>query len=279
MRLSRVSAGTDIFWCLCSEDGISARRIRGAFDEWAPAVTAGGGEAALQLDAEALPVSALRFLAPVEKTARIVVAGANYSKHLTEFGVPQVSSPFAFLKAQNALIGASDPIRYPPLTEQLDYEVELVAVIGSGTIDMDNPYNSVLGWTVGNDVSARDLQHSGPKGIGMDLFAAKSQDRSTPVGPWIVTRDEFPADATPALRMTTKVNGEIRQDGNTGDMTFKADEIIRFVQQRSSFGVGDLLFTGTPDGVAQGSGKFLQRGDLVEAEIESIGALKNRIEG
>jgi 2-keto-4-pentenoate hydratase/2-oxohepta-3-ene-1,7-dioic acid hydratase in catechol pathway len=209
--------------------------------------------------------------------ARVVVAGANYAKHLTEFGVPQVSAPFAFLKANGALIGAYEDIRYPPLTEKLDYEVELVAVLGSADIDLDHPYKSVLGWTVGNDVSARDLQRSGPAGIGMDLFAAKSQDRSTPVGPWVVTRDEFGPDATPACRMTTRVNGEVRQDANTADMTFKVDEIIRFVHQRSSFGPGDLLFTGTPDGVADGSGKFLKVGDVVEAEIETIGLLRNTV--
>ncbi|MDP1465798.1 fumarylacetoacetate hydrolase family protein, partial [Klebsiella pneumoniae] len=83
-------------------------------------------------------------------------------------------------------------MRYPPLTDELDHEVELVAVIGAESVDRDDPLSSVLGYTVGNDVSARDLQRSGPPGVGMDLFAAKSQDRSTGLGPWIVTRDEFP---------------------------------------------------------------------------------------
>src|SRR5690554_7937813 len=96
----------------------------------------------------------------------------------------------------------------------MDHEVELVAVIGSSQIDLQNPLACVLGYTVGNDVSARDLQRSGPKGIGMDLFSAKSQDRTTGVGPWIVTKDEFP-QGSPKLRLTLAVNGEVRQDGTT----------------------------------------------------------------
>ena len=277
MHLARVSNGREEFWCRREETGNSVRRIGASFRDWAPAITSGGGLDDLQLTGSPLATDELRFLPPFDPQARVVVAGANYSKHLTEFGVPQVQSPFAFLKANGALIGAHDDIRYPPLTEKLDYEVELVAVIGTDRVNLNNPYKSVLGWTVGNDVSARDLQRSGPKGIGMDLFAAKSQDRSTPVGPWIVTRDEFPVDATPVCRMMTRVNGEIRQDASTGDMTFKVDEIIRFVQQRSSFGIGDLLFTGTPDGVADGSGKFLKPGDVVEAEIEGVGLLRNTV--
>ncbi|MNN39204.1 Ureidoglycolate lyase [compost metagenome] len=132
----------------------------------------------------------------------------------------------------------------------------------------------MLGYTVGNDVSARDLQRSGPAGIGMDLFAAKSQDRTTGVGPWIVTKDEFPA-GSPALRLTLKVNDEIRQDGSTSEMTWDVGQLIRFVQRRSSFGCGDILFTGSPAGVGMGTGLFLNPGDVVEATIEGIGTLRN----
>ncbi|HEX8603357.1 MAG TPA: fumarylacetoacetate hydrolase family protein, partial [Pseudoduganella sp.] len=134
--------------------------------------------------------------------------------------------------------------------------------------------NAVLGYTVGNDVSARDLQRSGPAGIGMDLFAAKSQDRSTGVGPWIVTREEFPS-GSPQLRLTLKVNGQLRQDSNTSEMTWDVGQLVRFVEARSSFAAGDILFTGSPAGVGQGTGLFLQPGDVVEAGVEGIGAICN----
>ena len=128
MHLARVQHGEDIFWCVGEADQTSARRISAAFSDWAPAVTAGAGLAALGCVDAPIPVEDLTFLAPHDPLARVVVAGANYSKHLTEFGVPQVSAPFAFLKANGALIGAHEDIRYPPLTEKLDYEVELVDI-------------------------------------------------------------------------------------------------------------------------------------------------------
>ena len=134
-------------------------------------------------------------------------------------------SPIAFLKSGRALIGANDQIHHSPLTTQLDYEVELVAVIGLPIADRDNPIPSVLGYTVGNDVSARDLQRSG---IGFDLFSSKSLDKTTGLGPWIVTRDEF-GDGTPDIGMKLTVNGEVRQNARTGEMTWKLDVILPYV--------------------------------------------------
>ena len=276
MKLARCTDGGDPFWALVNPDADTARPLVGGVSEWGPGVTRGDGENALTFEGPPRALSSLRLLAPCANTSKVVIAGANYSKHLVEFGVAAPAQPIAFLKAYGALIGAEDPIRYPPLTEQLDYECELVVVIGDDRIDLSDPLASVLGYTAGNDVSARDLQRSGPPGIGMDLYAAKSQDRATPVGPWIVTRDEFPA-GSPALRLSTAVNGEIRQDGTTADMTWDVAELIRFVQQRVSFGVGDLLFTGTPEGVAQGSGRYLNPGDLVEVTLEGVGTLRNRV--
>ena len=276
MKLARCTDGGGPFWALVDPDADTARPLAGGVSDWGPGVTRGGGQSALTFEGPARVLSSLRLLAPCDNTSKVVIAGANYSKHLVEFGVAAPTQPIAFLKAYGALIGAEDPIRYPPLTEQLDYECELVVVIGDDRIDLSDPLASVLGYTAGNDVSARDLQRSGPPGIGMDLYAAKSQDRATPVGPWIVTRDEFPA-GSPALRLSTAVNGEIRQDGTTADMTWDVAELIRFVQQRVSFGVGDLLFTGTPEGVAQGSGRYLNPGDLVEVTLEGVGTLRNRV--
>ena len=276
MKLARCTDGGAPFWAVVEPETDTARPIRGGVADWGPAVTRGDGEAALTFQGPARLLSALRLLAPCDNTSKVVIAGANYSKHLVEFGVAAPAQPIAFLKAYGALIGANDPIRYPPLTEQLDYECELVVVIGDDAVDLNDPLASVLGYTAGNDVSARDLQRSGPPGIGMDLYAAKSQDRATPVGPWIVTRDEFPT-GSPALKLSTTINGEVRQDGTTADMTWDVAELIRFVQPRVSFGIGDLLFTGTPEGVGQGSGRYLNPGDFVEVTLEGIGTLRNLI--
>ena len=220
-------------------------------------------------------LASVRLLPPVTRSNRVVVAGANYAKHLAaDFGIKSHHQPIAFLKAFGAMIGANDPIRYPPLTQELDHEVELVAVIGAERVDRDDPLSSVLGYTVGNDVSARDLQRSGPPGVGMDLFAAKSADQTTGLGPWIVTRDEF-GPGSPKLRLLLRVNGELRQDGDTADMTWDVGYLVKFVDERSRFECGDVMFTGSPAGTAQGSGKFLKPGDLVEAEIPGIGTLRN----
>lgn len=264
-----------LFWVVVDFERDEVYAIAGEFSSWAPAVARGAGISALRLSGSALPLSKVRLLPPIDPVNRVVVAGANYAKHLAEdFGLASPPQPVAFLKAYGALIGAHDPIRYPPLTEELDHEVELVAVIGSAEIDLEDPLACVLGYTVGNDVSARDLQRSGPAGIGMDLFAAKSQDRTTGLGPWIVTKDEFPV-GSPKLRLTLKVNGEIRQDGSTAEMTWDVGQLVRFVQQRSSFACGDVLFTGSPAGVGMGTGLFLNPGDVVEATIEGIGTLRN----
>jgi 2-keto-4-pentenoate hydratase/2-oxohepta-3-ene-1,7-dioic acid hydratase in catechol pathway len=274
VKLARCCDGSATFWGVVDLSADVVRPIEGAFEEWAPLVTRGQSDL-LRLGASVRSLSRVRLLPPIERTNRVVVAGANYSKHLAaDFGIKSHHQPIAFLKAYGALIGAQDDIRYPPLTNELDHEVELVAVIGATSVDRQQPLSSVLGYTVGNDVSARDLQRSGPPGIGMDLFAAKSQDQTTGLGPWIVTRDEFPA-GSPKLRLTLKVNGELRQDGSTAEMTWDVAELIRFVDERSAFECGDVLFTGTPAGTGHGSGRFLQPGDVVEATIESIGTLHN----
>jgi 2-keto-4-pentenoate hydratase/2-oxohepta-3-ene-1,7-dioic acid hydratase in catechol pathway len=275
LKLARCQEGEAVFWGIVDAASGTVRPIDGPFDLWAPRITAGEGSSALELKPTARPLSAVRLLPPIEKSKRVVVAGANYAKHLAgDFGLKSHYQPIAFLKAYGALIGASDELRYPPLTSELDYEVELVAVIGASAVDRKEPLRSVLGYTVGNDVSARDLQRSGPPGVGMDLFAAKSQDKTTGLGPWIVTCDEFPA-GSPKLRMTLKVNGETRQDGSTEEMTWDVGELVRFVDERSSFECGDVLFTGTPAGTGHATGRFLVSGDVIEATIEGIGTLRN----
>ncbi len=275
MKLARCTDGGAPFWALLDSVKHEITEIEGDITDWGPAVTRGEGQAALRLIGVPRSIGSVRLLPPIAKTNRVIVAGANYAKHLaSDFKLGSHSQPIAFLKAYGALIGAHDPIRYPPLTSELDHEVELVAVIGAERVDRNNPLASVLGYTVGNDVSSRDLQRSGPPGIGMDLLAAKSQDRTTGLGPWIVTKDEFGPDS-PKLRLTLKVNGELRQDGNTAEMTWDVGHLVKFVDERTSFECGDVMFTGSPAGTGQGSGKFLQPGDVVEASVEGIGTLRN----
>jgi len=282
MKIARCIGNGAPFWALVDSEAGTLREIAGAFASWGPALTCAIAAGRAEEGREALPLTGavrqlaqVRLLAPVEPVNRVVVAGANYAKHLAgDFGLKSPAQPIAFLKAYGALIGAHDPIRYPPLTSELDHEVELVVVLGDAPVDLENPLAAVLGYTVGNDVSARDLQRSGPAGIGMDLFAAKSQDRSTGVGPWIVTRDEFPA-GSPQLRLSLKVNGQTRQDSTTAEMTWDVAQLLRFVEQRSSFAAGDIMFTGSPAGVGQGTGLYLNPGDVVEAAVEGIGTISN----
>lgn len=276
MKLARCTDGGAPFWGVVDVERGELRPIAGDIGDWGPALTRGEGEAALRFDGPVRALATVRLLPPVAKCNRVVVAGANYAKHLAaDFGLKTHSQPIAFLKAHGALIGANDALRYPPLTQELDHEVELVAVIGD-TVNRKDPLASVLGYTVGNDVSARDLQRSGPPGVGMDLFAAKSADQTTGVGPWIVTRDEF-GPGSPKLKLLLRVNGELRQDGDTADMTWDVAHLVKFVDERSRFECGDILFTGSPAGTAQGSGRFLKVGDVVEAEIPGIGTLRNVI--
>ena len=274
MKLARcIKPGNGPFWAVADSDTETLRPISGNFHDWAPLITNGAGEEALSFTGETLSFADIRFLPPIEKTNKVVIAGANYGKHLDEFGVDRPKQPVAFLKSYGALIGAHDDIRYPPTTEKLDYEVEMVVVIGSA-VTPGHPMKSVLGFTVGNDVSARDIQRDGAKGIGMDLFGAKSQDLTTGTGPWIVTKDEFPA-GSPILGLTLTVNDKIRQNGSTGDMLWNVGELIEFANARSSFECGDILFTGTPEGVADATGDYLQPGDIVEATVDGIGTLRN----
>lgn len=275
MKIARCTDGGAPFWALVDTERGELRPIEGGVPDWGPAVTRGEGDSALRFTGAVLALDSVKLLPPIEKTNRVVVAGANYAKHLaTDFGIKSHSQPIAFLKAYGALIGANDELCYPPLTEELDHEVELVAVIGD-VVDHQNPIACVLGYTVGNDVSSRDLQRSGPPGVGMDLFAAKSGDKTTGLGPWIVTRDEFAFEGKLSLSLLLRVNGELRQEGNTAEMTWDVAELVKFVDERSSFETGDVMFTGSPAGTAQGTGKFLKLGDVVEAEIPSIGILRN----
>ncbi|WP_404477597.1 fumarylacetoacetate hydrolase family protein [Novosphingobium sp. BL-52-GroH] len=272
MKLCRVFAEGAPFWGIARDSG-QVDLIDGPLEAWAPDLVASRFTRSPPLTGQSVPLDGAGLLAPIDRVNKVVIAGANYRKHVAEFGLDADTPPVAFLKPYDALTGPHDAIRYPPVTAQLDYEVELVAVVGRLLAEAPTPGEAILGYTIGNDVSARDLQKGTP-GIGMDFLGGKGLDATTPVGPWIVTRDEF-GDASPDLRMTLSVNGEGRQDGRSCEMTFDVPRLLAFVNTRTTMRPGDILFTGTPTGVGQASGRFLQDGDRIEASIEGIGTQRN----
>lgn len=262
------------FWAVVDIDAGSATPLVGGLADWAPALTTDPAPR----PAVAGPPHALEdlhALAPVDETSKVIAAGATYAKHIAGLGLQMPKQPAAFIKPVQSLVGPEDEISYPPVTEQLDYEGELVVVVGAVDLDRADPLRSVLGYTVGNEVSARDLQFGGSV-TGMDVFSGKALDRTSPIGPWIVTRDEF-GDDSPDLALTVTVDGETRQDDRTGSLVWGVDELLRWVDTRSSLHAGDLLFTGTPAGVGHEDGRYLRPGQTVSVEIERVGKLTNEV--
>jgi 2-keto-4-pentenoate hydratase/2-oxohepta-3-ene-1,7-dioic acid hydratase in catechol pathway len=215
-----------------------------------------------------------RLLAPVEP-GKIVAIGLNYMDHIRESGVEPPKVPLVFAKFPSSVTGPADPIRIPrELAQRVDWEVELAVVIGSRARDVgpEEALGHVDGYTVANDVSARDLQFSDGQWV-----RGKSLDTFCPLGPVLVTADEIPDPQ--ALRLTTRVNGELMQDATTDLMVFDVATLISFCSRSFTLEPGDVLLTGTP----WGCGEFMEPrrslapGDVVECEIEGIGALRNPV--
>jgi 2-keto-4-pentenoate hydratase/2-oxohepta-3-ene-1,7-dioic acid hydratase in catechol pathway len=212
--------------------------------------------------------------APVARPRKDVVClGQNYAAHAAESGNPPPPAPIYFTKPPTSVIGHWQPIPYPRgLTTRLDWEVELGVVIGAGGRDIGEPsaLDHVFGYTVFNDVSARDLQFRTSQ-----WFKGKALDGSCPMGPVIVTGDEIPDPQQ--LRLRLSVNGVLKQDSNTADMIFSVARIISDLSAGMTLEPGDCISTGTPQGVGDGRKppEYLQPGDRVEAEVERIGVLAN----
>ena len=262
-------------WAALDDEGQSLRRIMAPFDEWARAFHERGVEA-LDLASRVEALTEVRLLAPVDERARIFGVGLNYLTHLTRLGRSKPPPhTIGYIKPQSAIVGPGDKIAYPPVTSQLDFEIELVAVVARPLGEEAQASACLLGYTIGNDISARDAG----KRLGvLDVFTQKALDRTAPVGPWITTLDEFGGPGQPQIDMVLRVNGEERQRDNTASMLFPIDEILNFVDARISLRTGDLLFTGSTAGVGLEDGRFLQPGDLLEGTIERIGTLSNRID-
>jgi acylpyruvate hydrolase len=218
--------------------------------------------------------------APVPRPGALISAGKNFSDHVAEMSSRKgPSAPVAFLKLPGTVIGPDDDIPYPPEVKNLDYEVELAVVIGKHCVDVsqEESLDYVAGYAAFNDISARDVIRAENK-FGIHLMG-KSFPGFAPMGPYLVTADEIPDAQNLKLRLS--VNGERRQDSNLSYMIFKIRDMIAYWSQMG-LNPGDVLTTGTPRGVAAGRKPdqtpwWLKPGDLVEAEVETIGCLRNRI--
>jgi 2-keto-4-pentenoate hydratase/2-oxohepta-3-ene-1,7-dioic acid hydratase in catechol pathway len=241
----------------------------------------------LGADAE-FDLASVRLLAPIPVPARnILCVGKNYVEHSSEFarsgydasskGTDLPDRPIIFTKAPSAVVGPTDPVdRHAGLTAELDYEAELAVVIGRGGrgITREQAYQHVFGYTVLNDVTARDLQRDHKQ-----WFLGKSLDTFCPLGPSIVTADEIPPEQVPALELECRVNGELRQKARVADLIFDIPTLIETLSAGITLQPGDIIATGTPAGVALGftPPRFLAAGDVVEVTISRLGTLRNRI--
>ncbi|MGC2109237.1 MAG: fumarylacetoacetate hydrolase family protein [Candidatus Korobacteraceae bacterium] len=214
----------------------------------------------------AILLSAVRLLAPVEPT-KIVCIGRNYREHAKELNHPIPTEPLFFLKPPSSLIGPEEEIRRPTdLSQRVDYEGELGVVIGEHCHrlkESDDVRRYLLGYTCVNDVTARDLQDKDGQ-----WTRAKGFDTFCPVGPVVAEG----LDSWKGVRVQTRVNGELRQNGTTSDFLFPLDVLIRFISQVMTLEPGDLIATGTPVGVSP-----LNAGDVVEVTVEGVGALRNPV--
>ena len=222
----------------------------------------------------------LQLLAPLDQPPGNVIAiGRNYQKHAEEtahLDGHEPSPPTVFTKAITSLTEPfADIVIDPSVSDKLDWEVELAILIRKAGVNIkrERARDHVFGYTVLNDVTARDIQST----WGGQYFKGKSLDRSCPTGPWVVTKDEI--ENPQALNLLLRVNGTVKQDGNTGDMIYPVDAIIEWVSKGMTLLPGAIIASGTPDGVgfARTPPEFLQPGDVMETEVEGIGTLQNRI--
>jgi len=227
---------------------------------------------------ESHPAASVHLGPPVDDGASVYLVGANYKKHAEEAGLDVPASPVIFMKPTTALVGPHDPIQLPLISSEMDYEGELAVMIGREAcrVRKEDAPRYVAGLTVVNDVTARDLQWVmlGKNRI-VDWLSSKALDRSTPVGPGIASRT-VAADPH-KLRLTTDLNGQRMQDGETSMMVFSIWQLIEFLSARVTLRPGDVLSTGTPVGVGGFRKIFLKAGDRLRIEVEHVGVLDNPV--
>jgi acylpyruvate hydrolase len=220
------------------------------------------------------PLDISRLNPPVTAPGKILAVGLNYAAHAAEQNLQPPEFPLIFSKNVTALIGPEDDIVLPRISNMVDYEAELAVVIGkeARSVSADRAFDYVAGYTIMNDVTARDLQKN-----ERQWTRAKGLDTFAPCGPWLVTRDEIPDPHS--LDIELRVNGELRQSSNTNDLIFDVPRIIEFVSQDLTLKPGDIISTGTPSGVGvyRQPPVFLKGGEKIEITIGKIGVLTNSV--
>jgi 2-keto-4-pentenoate hydratase/2-oxohepta-3-ene-1,7-dioic acid hydratase in catechol pathway len=257
VRIARFTTGDDPRYALVEGDPGSEQLVVLTGDPIYTPVQPTGEQVPLDDDR-------VRLLAPVIPRSKIIGVGRNYAAHAAEMGNDLPTAPLLFLKPNTSVIGPDDPIVLPTWTEHVDHEAELAVVIGKVTKDVspEHALGQVFGFTVANDVTARDIQRTD------DQWArAKGFDTSCPIGPWVV-----PGLDVDDLAVRARVNGEVRQDGRTSQLIFDVAYLISYVSEVFTLLPGDVILTGTPAGV----GPIVDR-DVVECEIEDIGTLRNPV--
>ena len=281
MKLARFDYGGVPHLCLVDGEMVVDLTLGGLSFPTMMALIAAGGDGLVEAQAVArvaprVSLSDVRLIAPLERPGKYLAIGMNYAKHLEEadkLGVKRSQHQTWFNKQTTSISGPFDDIE-PGVTEKLDYEVELAAVIGrsaKGVSETEAP-KYVFGYLVANDVSARDWQFHTPT-----FTMGKSFDTHGPIGPWIVTADEI--GDPHALQVRSWVNGELRQDNNTGNMIHNLWSQIAYLSTAFTLEPGDLIATGTPEGVGVGMDPptFLRPGDVVRCQVERIGMIENRV--
>lgn len=232
----------------------------------------------------------VQLCAPVYKPEKLLALAGNYSEHIKEAGLSlglsesprETTVPRPFIMPGTALAGPDDAVPWPLYSEDVDYELELAVVVSRVTrgVTPDEASDCIAGYCIANDVSARSVTFAAgrdkrPWDEYFDWLNGKWSDGFLPTGPYLVTADEI--DDPMDLDMKLWVNGDLRQDANTGQMIFSPEEIVSFLSQIMTLGPGDIICTGTPHGVGKATGKMLKPGDVVEAEIEGLGRLRNTV--
>lgn len=223
-----------------------------------------------------IPFEKARLLAPINHPEKIICIGTNYAEHAREMGGAPPSIPVVFNKFPSTIIGPEDEVILPSISNKVDFEAELVVVIGreGKYIPREHAMDYVFGYCCGNDISARDWQKEKPGG---QWLLGKTFDTFAPLGPFLVTSDDI-ADPH-SMKIQLRLNGQTMQDSSTDQLIFSIDFLISHLSQFTTLKPGDLIFTGTPPGVGAGRKPplFLKPGDQLEVEIEGIGLLKNPV--
>nr|ART35593.1 A61 [uncultured bacterium] len=280
MRLAKVSRGDVVG--LAVQSGSEIKAVFG--DESLSdldAIVAAGGESLkaagdkVLASGEAVAEADLTFLAPLVKAPKIICLGLNYKDHAAEGGFQVPEFPTVFGRFNSSLMGHGAPMIKPGNSEQLDYEGELIAVVGKGgkNIGKDDSLNHIVAYSVFNDGSVRDYQLKTPQ-----WTVGKNFDDTGAFGPWLVTSDELPAGAA-GLKIETRLNGQVVQSANTSDMVFDVIDTVSLLSTCFTLEAGDLLVMGTPSGIglARKPPLFMKDGDVCEVEIEKVGLLVSPI--